>query len=478
MSKSKYLAKNVFLFSISSFLPKLFAFLLVPIYTTYLTTGEYGIADLISTTTNFIIPIFSFDIQDAVLRFVLEPKYDKKDVLSVSVSINTFGFLFVSIALFIVYSLKIFDMPYYFYIYTAVLFILNSLRNSFVMYCKGIEKVKNIVMSTTILSLTHIGLNILFLTVFKFGIHGYLLSMVISYMASLLYIIISTKSYKNIKIINIDKKLRKDMILYSIPLIFSVIAWWVNNASDRYVITWLLGASASGIYAMSYRIPNIVSIFYGIFSQAWSISAIKEFDKNDKDGFIGNIFMLLNAFLCTLCSIIMISNIFVSKLLFKGDFFIAWENVSILIYAILFYSNAMFIGNIFAAVKDTKFISMSTIVSAVLNTILNIILIKSIGVRGAAYATLVGYFTIFLMRIVSVKKYITMKYNLKQLIISYILLLIQMVLALNGNKYLIGQGIILIVLVLLYKNYIINIINKIFTIFSKKVKLNRKTVKG
>ena len=394
-NKSKYLIKNVVLFSLSSFLPKVFAFVLVPIYTSCLSTEEFGLVDLVSTTTNLLLPIFSLDIHDAVLRFIMDSKYIKNEVSTITLFVNFFGFIILSLLMSIVYYTRLTNMPSYFFIYSCILFIFNTLQNSFIMYSKGIEKVKNIVVSSTLLSITTIILNILFLTVIKMGVHGYLLSILIGYFVSIIYIIISTKLYKEIKINYINKKLMKEMVTYSIPLIFSVVAWWINNASDRYIITWMIGVSASGIYAMSYKIPNIISIFYGIFSQAWSISAIKEFNKEDYDGFIGNIYMILNTLLCLLCSFIIISNIFVSKLLFKGEFFSAWQ--SILIYAILFYSNAMFLGNIFVAVKDTKFISISTIIGAIVNTILNIVLIYVFGIIGAAIATLIGYFTIYLL---------------------------------------------------------------------------------
>ena len=469
-NKSKYLVKNVLLFSLSSFLQKLFAFLLVPIYTSYLTSGEYGIADLVSTTTSFLIPIFSLDIQDSILRFVMDSKYDNEEILSNFVYINFVGFIMIVPIMIIIYILNLTNLPLYFFIYCCILFIANTFQNSFVMYCKGIEKVKSIVVSSTILSLSTILLNIVFLTVFRMGVHGYLLSMVIGYTVSTLYLIISTKLHKQIKLKKKNKKVMKEMILYRTRLIFSVIAWWINNASDRYIITWILGVSASGIYAMSYRIPNIISIFYGIFSQAWTISAIKEFDKNDEDGFIGNTYMIINALLCLLCSSIMIFNIIICKMLFLGDFFVAWKYTPALLYAIVFYSNAMFLGNIFVAVKDTKFISLSTIISAIINTILNIVLINILGVIGAAIATLVGYFSIYLMRIIFVRKYIKIKYNSNLVFGSFILLFIQMILACYGNKFVFIQCIIFIVLIVMYRKYILNIISKVKLFLMKKVK--------
>ena len=71
-SKYSYLSKNVLLFSISNFVPKLLSFILIPIYTSCLTTEEYGVSDMILTTVSMLLPIFTLDIQDEVLRFAID----------------------------------------------------------------------------------------------------------------------------------------------------------------------------------------------------------------------------------------------------------------------------------------------------------------------------------------------------------------------------------------------------------------------
>ena len=78
--KEKYgaLIKDLFFFTISTFIPKAISFFLVPLYTNYLTTAEYGIADLVSTTVSLLVPILTLDINDAVMRYTIEDKDDKE----------------------------------------------------------------------------------------------------------------------------------------------------------------------------------------------------------------------------------------------------------------------------------------------------------------------------------------------------------------------------------------------------------------
>ena len=79
--KYKYLTKNVLIFAVSSFGTKFLSFLLVPFYTSVLTTAEYGIADIITTTATLMMYICTVNIADAVLRFAIERKKDQCEIL-------------------------------------------------------------------------------------------------------------------------------------------------------------------------------------------------------------------------------------------------------------------------------------------------------------------------------------------------------------------------------------------------------------
>lgn len=79
-------------------------------------------------------------------------------------------------------------------------------------------------------------------------------------------------------------KLLKAMILYSLPLVMNALAWWLNNASDRYILTFFCGTAINGIYAVSYKIPTILStiqtifIMLGAFLQLQSLIKMTEMD--------------------------------------------------------------------------------------------------------------------------------------------------------------------------------------------------------
>lgn len=469
MKKINYLLKNILLFTISGFIPKILSFLLIPIYTSCLSTSDYGLSDLITTTVSLFIPIFTLDIQDAVLVYSMDKKYKKEDIFSTTIKINFIGFIVTSIIIYIIYKLNIFSVNSYFYIFFLINYIVTAVSNSTNLFCKGIDKIKSIVVSTILNSLITLTLNIVLLKFLNMGIMGYLIANTTGIIVALLYVFFDANLFKYIKKID-NKEVVYEMLKFSFPLIFSVLAWWINNASDRYILTWIMGVSVSGLYAISYKIPNLLTVFQNVFSQAWSISAIKEFDSEDKDGFVGNMYTMMNFSLCLICSIIMILNVTIAKILYSGEFFMAWKFVPPLLISVVFNAMSLFIGSIFTAVKDTKTLSISTIIGALVNTILNLILIKYYSAYGAAVATAIGYFVVLIMRNLILKKHIKMKTNPLKNNFCYMLIFIQIILSCYGNKFILFQVLIPISILILYKENISKIKKYIYNIVRKNSK--------
>ena len=448
--KYSYLSQNIFLFAISGFVPKLLAFFLVPIYTSYLTPEEYGISDLINTTVSLMLPIFTLDIQDAVMRFALDKEHDNNDVFSSAVRIILCGTLFIGLGALVASFLHIPQITNEYLFFFVITFFCNAMYNSVSLFCRGIDKVNVMVGGSILNSIICLTANIVFLVVFHWGLTGYLIANMLGSLISLIYCFCGARLYRFIHW-HISRETMHSMVVFSFPLIFNVIAWWINNASDRYILTWISGVAASGLLAVAYKIPTLLSVFQNIFSQAWSISAIKEYDPNDSDGFIGNTYTMMNAGMVIVCSGLMIFTIPIAKILFSNEFFKAWCLVPPLLISVVFNAMSLFIGSIFTAVKDTKTLSVSTIVGAVVNTIGNFVLIYAWGAYGAALATIIGYGTTLVMRHIILRKHICMKINMRRDILVYILLFVQMFVSYFGLSYIIVEVFILASIVVIYR---------------------------
>ncbi|WP_282570551.1 polysaccharide biosynthesis C-terminal domain-containing protein [Butyrivibrio fibrisolvens] len=426
-------------------------FLLVPYYTGILSTEEYGVADLLLTTVSILVPIFTLDIQDAVMRFTMDFHYEKKSVLSASLKIIFFGTILLVIFSIAFWSTGILSLKIDLLIFLIILFMETAFLNVCSFFCRAIDKVRTMTISSIVNALVFLGSNILFLSVFKKGLNGYLLSYVIGYAALILYVFFSAKLYKYICIVDDKfKKTIRGMLKFCFPLVFSVLAWSINTALDRYILTWIVGVSASGLFAISYKIPNLLSTFQNVFSQAWSISAIKEFDPDDKDGFMSEMYTMMLFAMSVTCSVIMAFNVTFSKILYSNDFFNAWKYVPPLLFAVVLNAMSMFMGSIYTAVKDSKSLSISTLLGVFINIILNVVLIFLYGTYGAAIATVIGNFVTFFYRKVFLRKHIKLKINAFREFMVYFALTIEMLLGIWGNDYIIIQftAIILILIIL------------------------------
>lgn len=428
--KKKYsnLFKNLGLFTIGSFGSKLIAFLLLPLYTYLLSTTDYGMVDLLQSTALLLTPILLLSIQDATLRFGMDPEYKKEDVLSTSINIIIKGTLILLIGIVFSYVFGIFKISFIYWIFLFFIFFFGALNNCFTLYLKSKDKATVIAVGGIIGTLITCVSNILFLVIFKFGINGYMFSNIIGILSQLVYQFIIGKIYQDFHIRKYNN-ISKPMIKYSAPLIANSISWWVNTSIDRYIITWMLDVTVNGIYAVAYKIPSILATFQATFYNAWSISAISEFDKNDNDGFIGQNYVLYSFVSIVICSGILLLNIPIASILYSKDYFIAWKCVPFLLVSTVFNGIAQFEGSLFAAVKKTKQVSITTIVGAIINIIFNIILIYKFGIVGAAFSTLLGYGFTWLLRTVILRKFIRMRVNWKLHLTLITILIIQSILA-------------------------------------------------
>ena len=271
--KNKSLLKNIGIFTLGSFTSNAISFLMIPLYTSVLSTSEFGSVDLMSSTASLLSPILLLSIQDATLRFTMDNNYKKEDVLSTSLNVVLKGTTILTIAIVLIGIVRIFPVSNQYLLFLWMIFVLGAISSIFNLYLKAENKAKIIACSGIIGTIAVCSCNYLFLVVLKYGVAGYMFSNVISLLLQIIYQLITGKIYKDIHFKKYNN-LSKPMIRYSSPLIANSISWWVNNASDRYILTAVRGIAESGIYTVAYKIPTVLTLFQNIVYNAWSISAI------------------------------------------------------------------------------------------------------------------------------------------------------------------------------------------------------------
>lgn len=448
MNRYKKLIKNTALITVGNFASKLLTFFLLPLYTAILTTAEYGVADLMTTTVNLITPFFTLIISEAVMRFALDKECDKNQVLSIGIFVTLLGsvvMLFFSPLIRISSDLK----PYY------VLFILyyfvTALQSVLSQFVKGIERVTVYASSGVLHTMTFIAFNILFLVALKIGITGYLLSMVLSNAITVVYLILGAKLWRYIiPPKEVSRDLTRKMLQYSVPMIPNSLSWWVSNSSDKYMLTFFCGVAATGVYSVSQRIPSLFATISTIFISSWQISAIDDFGSRESIEFYSKIYRIYSTFnILTLSGLILITKP-LARFLFSKSFYDGWQFVPVLLMAFLFQAMSSYLGTIYTSAKKTKMLFISTIISAMANIVLNAILIPILGAQGAAIATFVSYFIIWIIRLFDTKKILKLEIAYKIDITSYLLLMVQVGLVVSNSSFVyLGSCTIFVLLVAL-----------------------------
>lgn len=423
-NKYKDLVSNTLIFAIGSFGSKLIAFFLVPLYTNYMTTDQFGIADFVISCSNLLLPIISLVIQDSVLRFGLSKDADHNKIAK-NVTVVFIGgtvFTFLTIPLINLYG-PLSEWRWYFCAYV----IATNAANIMYSYAKSIDKNKLYAISSLLNALILATVNILLLTVFSCGIGGYLLANILANAIPAIMIFFATGMPKRIKKAKIDWQLLKSMLAYSIPLIANNLSWWVLNSSNRIVIEHFLSASDVGLFTAASKIPSLLSIVTTIFSSAWSISSVKEYESDCSKQFFTNVFNAFSIVMFIGASfIILVIKPFMS-IYVGADFFSSWILVPLLVYGIVLYSFSTFFGAIYGMVKKNIAVTVTTIIAAIVNLLLSIVLIPQIGLFGAAIATMAGYFAIGIIRMIHSRKYLKFDYNKFTFFVSMIILLAQVI---------------------------------------------------
>lgn len=428
MKGKKYLAKNIGLLTLSQFGTKLLSFFLVPLYTYVLTTSEYGIYDLNATSVALIVPILTLNIADAIIRFTLDKNRNREDIFSFSIKCFLVGSVIAGSIIGINYVFNIFPLLNEYPLFLFAMIAINALNGILNNFCRGLDKIKEIAISGAICSAIMIVLNLLFLLPMKLALTGYFLANIIGTFVQCIYLFYVTKAWNYISFKHKNKVLEKEMLSYSKPLMINNISWWISAASDRYIVTWLCGVAENGIYSVGYKIPSIINVFQSIFNQAWTLSAVYDFDPNDKNGFFTNIYNSYNFAMTLICSGLILSSRMMASVLYAKEFYVAWKYVPFLLMATLFGALSGYVGGIFTAVRDAKIFAKSSIIGAIINIVLNLLLVRIYGALGAAIATAVCYIVTWSIRLITVKKYISLHLNIRRDIVTYFLLVIQSIL--------------------------------------------------
>ena len=403
-NKYKTLLSNTAILGVGTFASKLLVYFLMPLYTACLTSDQFGRADLIAQTANLLIPILSVSICDAVFRFTLDRAKDRGSVLSAGLLVLLIGAV-VGMPIALAFE----AVPYFSggYGWLIVAYVLASNFHTLCAnFLRASGKTALFAAQGICATALTIGFNLLFLLGFSMKVTGYVLSVVLADVLVGIGLFVFCGLWRSIDLRAVTRSQVGEMLRYSAPLIPTTIFWWITNVSDRYMIAWFCGDSINGLYAAAFKIPTLLILASGIFIEAWHFSAVTEQDDGRQSQFFSAVFdsfqavmFMAGAGLCAFAKVCAV-------LLFDDSYYAAWQYMPVLLLATVFSSLVTFMGSVYLVEKKSLNSFYTSLIGALVNLVLNFLLIPIWGAQGAALATFACYLVVFIIRACNTQRYI------------------------------------------------------------------------
>lgn len=399
MTEYKLFAQRIGLVGVVNIVSSLRGLILLPILTKTLGTELYGVWAQILVTVSLLTPFAVLQLDTVIIRFLAgEKNVDKirERFYSIFTAVSLFGLLLATL-------IFIFSKPLAFAFFdgeNSVVFVrllsfivffsaLDTISIEYFRAFRQMKKYSGFLILREVLEVSLISYTVLF----GYSLLGALLSLII--IRAFLLILGSSLIRSQIGIGYPNLSVLKPYLNFSLPLLPVALSSWIVNLSDRYVIAYLIGMSSVGIYSAAYSIGCIVGMFmYPISSNLFpTISNSYENNKIEEVKVYLKYSLKLYLMLAipSLLGLAVLSKSLLVTLA-TSEFLTAYLVVPIVAFGTILLSCGSFIGIILMLFKRTRTIGLIYGIAALVNLILNIILVPIIGILGAAISTFITFF--------------------------------------------------------------------------------------
>mgnify|MGYP000019936228 CR=1 FL=1 len=223
MDKYKKLAFNTFIFAIGNFGSKFLVILLTRLYTNNISPADSSTKELLEITANFLLPIFTFSMTEAIIRYGLDNKYDKGQVFTTASVLNSVGLLLMLVFAPLLKLVSFLD----FIDGDTILLLIYVCTSAFRSLCSQFVRAKGMVklfsLDGILATLTLFIFNIVFISHLHWGVKGFMLAVILSDLCSAVFLFIVAKLHVNLNIRYYNKKLASSMMKFAVPLIPTVV---------------------------------------------------------------------------------------------------------------------------------------------------------------------------------------------------------------------------------------------------------------
>lgn len=437
MNQYKRLLSNTFIFAVGTFSSKILVILMLRFYTGILTQDEMGVADLIVKTTSILYPVVSLSIGQAVIRYGLERRQSKPEVFTIGLLTLLCGFL-ISLPFHPALSLihyktsfgtsgSLLDYQWLIYLYVLT----SCTQNVCSQFIRALGFVRLYAVDGIFRTLMTILLNILYLKVFEWNIFGYVFSIICADALSTICLFLIAGLWKYIKPLQINFHLWRGMLAYSLPLVPDAIFVYIVGFFGQTFLASMQSTAVSGIYSVAYRVPTLIALVASIFVDAWQLSMVNDNSRPEQIRFFSNVGNTYSSIVFIIASGGIMCAKLAMMILAVPSYFIGWMFIPLLAVGAGFNCLSSFQKSVYLLEKRTVPSFLSTAFSAVVNILLNVLLIPRYGGMGAATASMVSYIGLFLYRAIDSRRFMPIHWNVRRLGVTVLLLAVQTALMLT-----------------------------------------------
>lgn len=410
------LSKHSLIYGFGAVVSQFIGFLLIPLYTRYLTPADYGVLEIFTSSLSVLSILLPLGVIGglAMSYYERDNEESRKTALSSAWLYLTAGSLCLIILLEATagtFSSLAFGSEQY-TLYFRVIFLAAFFDASIslaLLVLRVREKSVNYVVIVLARLLISVGLTIFFVVALQKGVLGILLSQLIT--AGLIYLFMIPRLIKVTGFRFSATKLR-GMVSYGIPFIPSNLASWIMTLGDRYFLLFLSTSTELGLYSMGYKFGMVVNVLlvapfmlaWGPFF--WSVAKMK----NAKSIYssIFTYFILVGMFVALTVSILSKE---ILAIMATPQFYDAYKVVPMIAFSYVLLGCFSILAVGIGIEKKTKYIPLITGIGAAVNLGLNYLFIPKYGMMGAALATVISYILLPVGSFLISRRYYTIRYE-------------------------------------------------------------------
>ena len=389
-----FLLGNTLVFALGGLAIKAVSLVLMPLYTTALTAGEYGTAELLNSAIEIVLPLLSAGVVEALYRFSIDDDVPKDELFADSLVVLGGGVVCAGAACALGHVLWNMEHAGSFF----VLFCSVCVFKATTQLARGLGHVRRFVAYGLINALAMVVSTYLLLVRAHTGIEGYLWSYTIGYLVGGLVAFLGSAEYRLLAPFRVDRDLLRRMLVYSLPLVPNLLSWWLVSVSGRYVVLWGSGVVAAGLFTAASKMPALVNIVASVFQQAWQYSTAREIDSPDRGAFFGSVLRGYSLATLSTAGLVIALNRPISRVMLQAEFAEGWRYVPLLMLVASFGVISIFFESFYQALKNSGVLMASTALGAGVNVVLGVALVPFMGPWGAGLAGAVAYMLVLVVR--------------------------------------------------------------------------------